>query len=102
MIDGIIDTFNFEKVHVAMTVLDWQWASREGRGYAVPTIAELKAAVPTIAELKAKAYYLLQESITETCVSSGGFEAKYQPADNSDSEYFELKFILCHEDSYDD
>jgi hypothetical protein len=92
MIDGIIDTFNFEKVHVAMTVLDWQWASREGRGYAVPTIAELKA----------KAYYLLQESITETCVSSGGFEAKYQPADNSDSEYFELKFILCHEDSYDD
>ena len=92
MIDGIIDTFNFEKVHVAMTVLDWQWASREGRGYAVPTIAELKA----------KAYYLLQESITETCVSSGGFEAKYQPADNSDSEYFELKFILCHEDSCDD
>jgi hypothetical protein len=48
------------------------------------------------------ARHLLNESIKETVVGSGGFEAKYHPKDNSDTEYFELKFILCHEDSYDD
>jgi hypothetical protein len=92
MIDEIIDSFNFEKVHIAMTALDWQWHITKDSGYAVPTLARLKA----------MARHLLEESIKETVVGSCGFEAKYHPKDNSDSEYFELKFILCHEDSYDD
>ncbi len=92
MIDEIIDKFNFEKVFIAMTALDWRWQTTSGDGYAVPTLQRLKA----------MARHLLQESIKETVVGSGGFEAKYYSKDNSDSEYFELKFILCHEDSYDD
>lgn len=92
MIEEIIEKFNFEKVLIAMTALDWQWQATAGNGYALPTLQRLKA----------MARFLLNESIKETCVGSGGFEAKYHPKDNSDSEYFELKFILCHEDSYDD
>ena len=92
MIDEIIDKFNFEKVLIAMTALDWQWQTTAGNGYSLPTLQRLKA----------MARFLLNESIKETCVGSGGLEARYHTKDNSDSEYFELKFILCHEDSYDD
>jgi hypothetical protein len=92
MINEIIDKFNFEKVLIAMTALDWHWQTTASNGYSVPTLQRLKA----------MARHLLNESIKETVVGSGGFEAKYHSKDNSDSEYFELKFILCHEDSYDD
>ena len=92
MIEEIIEKFNFEKVLIAMTALDWQWRATDNNVNSVPTLARLKA----------MARHLLRESIKETCVGSGGFEARYHTKDNSDSEYFELKFILCHEDSYDD
>lgn len=92
MIEEIIDKFNFEKVLIAMTALDWRWQTTEGNGLAVPSLAKLKS----------MARHLLRESLNETIVSSGGFEAKYHPKLNSDAEYFELKFILSHADSYDD
>ncbi len=92
MIEEIIEKFNFEKVLIAMTALDWQWQATDNNVNSVPTLARLKA----------MARHLLRESINEKVVGSGGFEAKYHPKVDSDSEYFELKFILCHEDSYDD
>jgi hypothetical protein len=45
---------------------------------------------------------LLRESFNETQVSSGGFVATYHPKDELTSEYFDLKFVLHHADSYDD
>lgn len=92
MIDEIIDRFNFERVHIAMKALDWGWCTTEGNGYAVPTIAKLKA----------MARHLLRESIKSKVCASGGLEARYHPKVDKDSEYFELKFILHHVDSYDD
>jgi hypothetical protein len=92
MIDEIIDKFNFERVHIAMTALDWQWATTAGNGYAIPTLTKLKAMART----------LLRESFNETQVSSGGFVATYHPKDELTSEYFDLKFVLHHADSYDD
>jgi len=92
MIDEIIDRFNFERVHIAMKALDWGWCTTEGNGHAVPTIAKLKA----------MARHLLRESINRKVCASGGLEARYHPKVDKDSEYFELKFILCHVDSYDD
>jgi hypothetical protein len=92
MIDEIIDRFNFERVHIAMKALDWHWCDLAGNGHAVPTIAKLKA----------MARHLLREAINSKVCASGGFEAKYHPKVDQDSEYFELKFILHHVDSYDD
>jgi len=92
MIDKIIDKFNFERVHIAMTALDWQWSTTEGNGYAVPTLPRLKAMART----------LLRESIDKTEVSSGGFVATYHPKEELTSEYFYLKFVLYYADSYDD
>ena len=92
MIDEIIDKFNFEKVHIAMTALDWKWK---------PTVSNTPA-VPSISRLKEMARHLLRESIKHKVVGSGGFEAKYVPKVDNDPEYLHLKFILCEADSYDD
>jgi hypothetical protein len=92
MIDEIIGKFNFERVHIAMSALDWQWATTEGNGYAVPTLPRLKA----------MARVLLRECIDEKQVGSGGFVATYHPKDEDTAEYLDLKFVLHHADSYDD
>lgn len=92
MIDEIIGKFNFERVHIAMSALDWQWATTEGDGYAIPTLPRLKA----------MARHLLRECICEEQVSCGGFVATYHPKDKDTSEYLDLKFVLHHADSYDD
>jgi len=92
MIDEIIDKFNFERVHIAMSALDWQWSTTAGNGYEIPTLPRLKA----------MARVLLRECITEKQVGTGGFVATYYPKDELTSEYFDLKFVLHHADSYDD
>jgi hypothetical protein len=92
MIDEVIDRFNFERVHIAMKALDWRWHSTEDNGHVVPTIPKLKG----------MACHLLRESINSKVCASGGFEARYHPKVDQDPEYFELKFILHHADSYDD
>jgi hypothetical protein len=92
MIDEVIDKFKFERVLIAMTALDWQWQTTEGNGHAVPTLVKLKA----------MARHLLRESINNKVVGSGGFEARYHPKVDDEPEYFVLKFILDHADSYDD
>ena len=92
MIDELIECFNFERVHIAMKALDWQWCTTKGNGHAVPDIADIKA----------MARHLLRESIKSGVCASGGLEAKYHPKVDQDPECFELKFILHHADSYDD
>lgn len=92
LIDDLIDKFKFEKVHIAMTALDWKW----GGGTS-------EKVVPTIAALKKSARRLLIDSVTSKVISSGGFTAKYHPAFDGEDEYFELLFILEEADScFDD
>ncbi len=92
LIDEVIDKFNFERVHVAMTALDWQWQTTRNDGMELPSVARLKA----------MARHLLTEATTEKAVGSGGFQAEYHIDLNSKQEYYSLKFILCEADSYDD
>jgi len=89
LIDGVIDTFNFERVHIAMTALDWQWQTTNGNGYELPSIAKLKA----------MARGLLRQSIKNKVVGSGGFEARYYPKVDDQDEYFQLRFTLAESDS---
>ena len=93
MIQEVIDDFLFERVHCAMTAIGWQWQTTEGNGFAVPTVARLKA----------MACSLLRDAIKNKYVASGGLHALYHPADDTGREWFQLKFILCEADncSYD-
>ena len=66
-IDYILETFNFERVHVAMTALDWLWTNPKE--------------VPTIARLKQCAKHLLNTAYKEQItIYTGGLQAKYDPA----------------------
>ena len=101
LIDDIIDEFNFEKVHKAMTALDWKWA--------IPITGNdgtLELQVPSLSRLKKFARYLLIDSIeTELCFS-GGLKAEYFAAIQEETieggaikhyaqpEYFVLTFEL--------
>lgn len=92
LIDEVIDKFNFERVHVTMTALDWQWQTTRNDGMELPSVARLKA----------MARYLLTEATTEKIVGSGGFQAEYHLDLNKNQEYYALKFILCETDCCDD
>jgi len=109
LINDIIDEFNFKKVHIAMTALDWKWATSNtgDDGY-------LRLQVPTLVRLKEFARYQLKSSIkTEFCFS-GGFKAEYFPAIQEEvieggaikqyaqPEHFVLTFELTSTCSWDE
>ena len=112
LIDDVIDEFNFEKVHIAMTALDWKWA--------IPATSldeSINLEVPTLVRLKEFARYLLIGCIKTGYFSSGGLNAEYFPArtkegtkcgaikEYAEPEYFVLTFELTSGSSwygYDD
>lgn len=92
LIDQVIDDFNFERVHIAMTALDWQWQTTESNGMAIPSIARLKA----------MARVLLNGSVKSGTTGSGGLEARYVASEGNAPEYFILKFVVAEACTWDD
>ena len=92
MIQEVLDDFNFERVHCAMTAVDWHWQTTEGNGLAVPTVARLKA----------RARILLRDAIKSKYLATGGLHAQYHPANGTERESFQLQFILCEADNCPD
>ena len=85
-IDYIISKFNFERVHVVMTAIDWRWAAM---GNLVPT------EVPSVARLKQSARTTLELAFNEkTTIGTGGFYAVYHPPTSDSDEILELRFVL--------
>ena len=112
LIDDVIYEFNFEKVHIAMTALNWTWAI-------LPTSLgnPIEFQVPTLVRLKEAAREQLTLSIQTGYCSSGGLAAEYFPAraeettecgaikEYAQPEYFVLTFELtyaCSLSEYDD
>ena len=88
----LVEQFNFERVHIVMTALDWEWRS----------LPNEPGGVPTVSRLKAMARHLLREAINHKVVESGGFKARYYPRATNDPEYFSLAFIVCQSETLDD
>jgi len=93
-IDYILEMFNFDRVHVAMTALDWWWTDPHE--------------VPTIARLKKRAKILLDTAYKEQItICTGGLQAKYHPPiKNSDllidsGPILSLSFVLTEINSED-
>ena len=93
-IDYILDTFNFERVHVTMTALDWCWTNPKE--------------VPTIARLKQCAKHLLDTAYKEQItIATGGLQAVYHPPiKDSDllidsGPILSLSFVLTETNSED-
>lgn len=112
LIDDVIDEFDFEKVHIAMTALDWKWAIPPTSGS-----NPIELEVPTLVKLKEFAHWVLVRSIETGYCSSGGLTAEYFSAraeettecgaikEYAQPEYFTLTFELtsaCSLSEYDD
>lgn len=92
IIDGIIEDFDFERVHVIMKYMDWEWC-----GEGVPSIEKLKECA---VDLLQNAYigFLKQNSNEEYSSKTGGFEAYYINIEGENC--FELKFVLTSVNNY--
>lgn len=86
LIEDLLETFNFEKVQIAMTALDWKWVEVDKNTHSVPTIDRMKR----------MCRHLLYRCVNDKATGSGGFEAKhYTPADDDvEEETFSLSFVL--------
>ena len=87
LIEDLLERFNFEKVQIAMTALDWKWVNVMENG---------SLTVPTIERMKRSCRNLLYRSIKDKSVGTGGFEACYYPLgeDDIEEETFGLKFVV--------
>ena len=75
-IDSIMDNFNFDRVHTAMVVLNWQWDQ-----IGVPEVEHLREAARNLLEQAA-------DKETGWSVGSGGFEAI------NNGDHMRLEFTL--------
>lgn len=87
LIEDLLERFNFEKVQITMTTLDWKWAN---------ILEDGSLSVPTIERMKRSCRHILYRSIKDKSVGSGGFEARYYSPKEEDveEEAFALKFIV--------
>ena len=94
LINDVIEEFEFEKVYIAMTALDWKWIAPNG------AITNQSMAVPTIARLKQTATQVLTSSIESGFAGSGGFVARYFT--HEELESFTLSFVVAEYDTWND
>ena len=95
-IDNIIDNFNWEKVHNAMSALGWTWHDSEGE---TPTTGMLfRCGVDLLHDVYDRA-----EQQKENCVTStGGFRAlAIINEDTKEVESIRLVFELTSWEAYD-
>lgn len=94
-IDAVLKEFDFDRVHKAMTILDWKWSVPGS----ATTWAGSDVQVPSLEYIKDRAKEILQNAAEEAVfskeeyyVSTGGFraEAKYY---KKDPKYREKSFL---------
>lgn len=73
IVHDIVESFDYEQVHKAMTALNWTWVTTDTK-------------TPTVKELKDDLLHKFIELFEEKCdtISSGGFTVGYTVCANSD------------------
>ena len=91
-IDDIMDNFDFDKVHEAMTLLGWRWVSRSTQAFEIPHVSELRK----------RARGLMQDAMGSHMPSystgTGGFEVDKTTEDGK--VYLSLSFVLTSWNNY--
>ena len=74
-VEGVLQHFDFDKVHHAMKALDWKWASYDSYNIEekVPSIQRLMLRASSLLQ---DAYHGVQETSKRYVVSCGGFKAE--------------------------
>ena len=85
-IDDIMDNFDFEKVHEAMTLLGWRWVDHDSKAFEIPEISKLRK----------RARRLMQDAMGSHMPSystgTGGFEVDKETIEGE--VYLSLSFVL--------
>jgi hypothetical protein len=92
LIQPVLDGFDFDTLHKAMTAVRWQWFDGWG-----------PENVPTVDQLKAKASYLLKlvaNPKAESATGTGGLYAFRHSDDEPQYHGLELQFIFERNESY--
>ena len=91
-IDDIMDNFDFDKVHKAMTLLGWRWWIRETDSLDIPDIPRLRN----------RARRLMQDAMGSHMPSystgTGGFEVHKTTEEGK--VYLSLSFVLTEWNNY--
>ena len=74
-VEGVLQHFDFDKVHQVMKALDWKWAIYDSCGseVKVPSVQQLVLRTSNLLE---DAYHGVQETSTRYVISCGGFVAE--------------------------
>lgn len=92
-IETILDEFDFEKVHQAMTALNWTWATSDG----VPTIGELRKCARTLLNYAKHANSEESDYMTAT----GGFYVSRNLYLGNAKRYYSLSFVVREWNNYE-
>ena len=91
-IDDIMDNFDFEKVHEAMTLLGWRWVDHDSKAFEIPEIIKLRK----------RARRLMQEAMDSSkaaySIGTGGFQVHKTTEEGK--VYLSLSFVLTSWDNY--
>lgn len=74
-VEGVLQHFDFDKVHHVMKSLDWKWASYDSYNIEekVPSIQRLMLRASSLLQ---DAYHGVQETSKRCVISCGGFKAE--------------------------
>jgi hypothetical protein len=92
-IETILDEFDFEKAHQAMTALNWKWATSAG----VPTIGELRKHARMLLNCAKNANSEEPDYLT----ASGGFYVSRNLYPGNAKRYYSLSFIVSEWNNYE-
>ncbi len=91
-IDDIMDNFDFDKVHEAMTLLGWRWVDHDTKAFDIPHVSELRK----------RARRLMQEAMgshmPEYSIGTGGFQVDKDTIEGK--VYLSLSFVLTSWNNY--
>ena len=97
LIQGIMQEFDFERVHSVMDYLEWKWQipSSSLDDLEVPSLSRIKVAVYDL--LARTCDRILEEKIESYLIGSGGFEARAWYEDGKITN-LQLSFVLAEWD----
>ena len=92
IIDDIMDNFDFDKVHEAMSLLGWRWWIRETDSLDIPDIPRLRN----------RARGLMKEAMNSTQpeydIATGGFQVHKETIEGE--VFLSLSFVLTEWNNY--
>ena len=91
-IDDIMDNFDFDKVHEAMTLLGWRWVDHDTKAFEIPHVSELRKRARSLMK------DAMNSHMPSYSIGTGGFEVDKTTIEGK--TYLSLSFVLTNWNNY--